>query len=152
MVATCTQPSGQLGQLSPWCPVVLRFARGVTAACIVLRWCTEGEEGGDAAAKAAEAAFKVVMAEIEIEDVHTEDEESLLSRLGQLDLLLTWLWRVHGIDYYGGKELLLEADYMDRSHLQRTLRGQRPEEGEEQDEAEGGWRGHMHQLRHQYDR
>lgn len=81
--------------------------------------------------------MKAVLAEIETEVVSTDDEDSLLSRLGQLDLLLTWLWRVHGIDYYGGKELLLEADYMDRSNMNRTVRGQRPEEGEEQDEAEG---------------
>ena len=94
-------------------------------------------EGDAAAAKAAEAAFKAVLAEIEGEQVNVEEEEALLAKLGQLDLLLTWLWRVHGIDYYGGRELLLEAEYMDRAHMSRTIRGQRPEEGEEQDEAEG---------------
>eukprot|EP00878_Enallax_costatus_P003885 GHUV01004105.1.p1 GENE.GHUV01004105.1~~GHUV01004105.1.p1 ORF type:complete len:477 (+),score=158.20 GHUV01004105.1:186-1616(+) len=95
-------------------------------------------DGGDATAaeKTPDATFKAVVSEIDSEEVAVDDEESLISRLGQLDMLLTWLWRVHGIDYYGGKELLLEADYMNRGHMNRTVRGQRPEEGEEQDEDE----------------
>jgi hypothetical protein len=78
-----------------------------------------------------------VLAELEGEAVAVEGEEALQERLGQLDLALTWLWKVHGLDYYGGRELLLEADYLDRAAAARTLRGPRPEEGEEQDEDEG---------------
>lgn len=97
-------------------------------------------DGGDPAmapAKTPDATLKAVLAEIDSEDVAVDDEESLMSRLGHLDMLLTWLWRVHGIDYYGGKELLVEAEYVERQHMNRTVRGQRPEEGEEQDEDEG---------------
>lgn len=85
-----------------------------------------------------------MLADIEAEEVSVDSEETLLERLGALDLLLTWLWKVHGIDYYGGKELLLETEYLDRAAAARTIRGPRPEEGEEQDENEGeghaaGW-------------
>ncbi len=55
--------------------------------------------------------------------------------LGQLDLQLTYLWRVHSLDYYAGREFL---DTAERSATKRTLRGPRPEEGEQPDEAEGG--------------
>lgn len=104
--------------------------------------CTVSADGDDAdaaaASKTADDSLQAVLKEIEGEEVIVADEDSLLLRLNQLDLLLTWLWRVHGIDYYGGKELLLEAEYLDRGRMSRTVRGQRPEEGEEQDEAEGG--------------
>jgi hypothetical protein len=85
----------------------------------------------------AETSFKAALAEIEAEEVVLDDEAAFLDRLGQLDLLLTWLWTVHGIDYYGGRELLLEAEYVGRGGQSRTVRGPRPEEGEEQDEEEG---------------
>jgi hypothetical protein len=93
--------------------------------------------GGDAGKVDADAVLRAVQAAIDGEEVSCDDDEALLHRVGQLDLLLTWLWRVHGIDYYGGKELLLEADFEARLDKQRTIRGQRPEEGEEQDEDEG---------------
>jgi hypothetical protein len=99
--------------------------------------CAEGEAAAGAAGPEPDAALKALLSELEGEAVAVEGEEALLERLGQLDLLLTWLWRVHGLDYYGGRELLLEADYMDRAAAARTLRGPRPEEGEEQDEDEG---------------
>lgn len=103
----------------------------------MLAVCAEGEDAQADGSKTPASVLKAVMAEIESEDVVIDDDESLQHRLGQLDLLLTWLWRVHGIDYYGGKELLLEAEYDERRHVNRTVRGQRPEEGEEQDEVEG---------------
>ncbi|WIA09843.1 hypothetical protein OEZ85_010057 [Tetradesmus obliquus] len=95
-------------------------------------------KGAAAAASGAEpdAALAAVLAEAEGEVGPPEGEEALQERLGQLDLLLTWLWRVHGLDYYGGRELLLEAEYADRAAAARTVRGPRPEEGEEQDEEE----------------
>ena len=39
------------------------------------------------------------------EAVAVVDEGNLSESLGRLDLLLTYLWRVHGIDYYAGYEL-----------------------------------------------
>jgi hypothetical protein len=94
-------------------------------------------EGAEAAGSAGDAALKAVLSELEGDAGSVEGEEALQERLGQLDLLLTWLWKVHGVDYYGGRELLLEADYVDRAAAARTVRGPRPEEGEEQDEEEG---------------
>lgn len=55
--------------------------------------------------------------------------------LGQLDLQLSYLWRVHNLDYYAGREYM---DAAECSAAKRTLRGPRPEEGEQPDEAEGG--------------
>lgn len=101
----------------------------------------DGEEGaagsGSGGGAEGEAVLRAVLAAADAEEVSCEEDSALLDRLGQLDLLLTWLWRVHGIDYYGGRELLLEADYDARNSKQRTVRGPRPEEGEEQDEEEG---------------
>lgn len=85
----------------------------------------------------SEVVLRAVLASIDAEVVSCDEDAVLLERLGQLDQLLTWLWRVHGIDFYAGKELLLEADYVDRTSKLRTIRGPRPEEGEEQDEDEG---------------
>jgi hypothetical protein len=93
--------------------------------------------GADTSKVDADAVLRAVMAAIDSEEVSCGNDDTLLHRVGQLDLLLTWLWRVHGIDYYGGKELLLEADFDSRLDKQRTIRGPRPEEGEEQDEDEG---------------
>lgn len=106
--------------------------------CFVCLFLADGK-GAAAAASGAEpdAALAAVLAEAEGEVGPPEGEEALQERLGQLDLLLTWLWRVHGLDYYGGRELLLEAEYADRAAAARTVRGPRPEEGEEQDEEEG---------------
>jgi hypothetical protein len=85
----------------------------------------------------APALLRGVLDAIDAEEVSCEGEQALQECLGQLDLLLTWLWRVHGIDYYGGRELLTEAQYGGRHSSSRTLRPPRPEEGEEQDEEEG---------------
>ena len=57
--------------------------------------------------------------------------------LAKLDLQLTYLWRVHGIDHYTGKEFAEPAQFKLRSDTTRTLRGPRPEEGEKASEAEG---------------
>lgn len=51
-------------------------------------------------------------------------------QLGKLDSLLTWLWRVHGVDYYAGVEIA-EPDAEQRSGPRPTLRCPRPEEGEQ---------------------
>ena len=49
-------------------------------------------------------------------------------------MLLTYLWRVHGVDYYGGAEVA-EPDEEQRRGPRPTLRCPRPEEGEQPDEA-----------------
>lgn len=63
------------------------------------------------------------------------DNDGLLQLLGRLDLVLTWLWRVHGVDYYAGREMLKDDEWARRLTTSRTLRGPRPEEGEELDDA-----------------
>lgn len=107
-------------------------------------------EGGGAADNGESAALAAVLAAVDAEEVSCEDDAALLDRLGQLDLLLTWLWRVHGIDYYAGKELLQEGEYEARLDRARTIRGPRPEEGEEQDEAEA--KAEMAELAEQVDK
>lgn len=57
--------------------------------------------------------------------------------IGKLDLQLTYLWSVHAVDYYAGKESADPHEFEKRGTTARTLRGQRPEEGEEAQEAEG---------------
>lgn len=57
----------------------------------------------------------------------------------KLDLQLTYLWKVHGVDYYAGKELSEPMQYKLRLTTPRMMRGPRPEEGEQPTEAEGGW-------------
>ena len=51
-------------------------------------------------------------------------------QVGKLDRLLTWLWRVHGVDYYAGTEVA-EPDEEQRAGPRPTLRCPRPEEGEQ---------------------
>ena len=51
-------------------------------------------------------------------------------QVGKLDVLLTYLWRVHGVDYYGGGEVA-EPEEDQRTGPRPTLRCQRPEEGEQ---------------------
>ena len=50
--------------------------------------------------------------------------------MSRLDQLLTWLWRVHGVDYYAGTEVA-EPDEEQRAGPRPTLRCPRPEEGEQ---------------------
>jgi hypothetical protein len=59
---------------------------------------------------------------------------ALAQALGSLDQALSWLWRVHGVDYYGGRELTGQTEWDGRLLACRTLRGPAPEDGE------GGWR------------
>lgn len=59
-----------------------------------------------------------------------------------LDINLLYLWRVHGVDYYAGLELAEPSEWGVHLVQPRTLRGPRPEEGEEADPAQG--RLHLH--------
>lgn len=103
------------------------------------------EEKGDqagadntAAATTSSSKLQLQLKAVDEEDVAVADDGDLTSRIGQLDVALTWLWRVHGVDYYGGVELLSTAEFESRLQRQRTLRGPKPEEGEEADEETGG--------------
>ncbi len=49
--------------------------------------------------------------------------------VGQLDLLLAYLWRVHGVDYYSGYELAHD-EFPQRLTACRLLRGPRPPHAE----------------------
>lgn len=77
----------------------------------------------------------VQLLEWSIENAPTADEYE--EAIGKLDLQLTYLWRVHGVDYYGGKEFADPSQTEARAKTCRMLRGQRPEEGEQAPEAEG---------------
>ena len=57
--------------------------------------------------------------------------------MGKLDQLLTWLWRVHGVDYYAGTEVA-EPDAEQRAGPRPTLRCPRPEDGEQVSETRRG--------------
>ena len=48
-----------------------------------------------------------------------------LSTAQRLDLVLTYLWRVHGADYYGAHELV-PGRFEDRRRLPRAVRGPQP--------------------------
>lgn len=49
-------------------------------------------------------------------------------------MLLAYLWRVHGVDYYAAAENL-EPEDAQRAGPRPTLRCPRPEEGEQPDEV-----------------
>jgi hypothetical protein len=66
-----------------------------------------------------------------------DQEEDLETKVAKLDIFLVYLWRVHGVDYYGGKELCDPADYEGHTNSRRTVRGPRPEEGEQATDEEG---------------
>ena len=100
-----------------------------------------GAEDGETKEPEKEDAYLLAaLAVVCGEEIKIDSDEELETRLGQLDVALTWLWRVHGVDFYGGRELLRRGDYDARLSKKRTLRGPRPEEGEQQDEAESEWR------------
>lgn len=66
------------------------------------------------------------------------------AQLGKLDLLLTYLWRVHAVDYYGGHELYGPNSESAWRNGARLLRGARPESGALVNAAQGahpvrGW-------------
>lgn len=63
----------------------------------------------------------------------TDDKSNPENLADRLDILLTYLWRVHGCDYYSGNENL-EPEDSQRSAPRPTLRCPRPEEGEQPDE------------------
>lgn len=65
------------------------------------------------------------------------EEKDFDSLVAKLDMFLVYLWRVHGVDYYGGEELSDPSDYEGHTNLRRTIRGPRPEEGEQATDEEG---------------
>lgn len=73
----------------------------------------------------------------EVIGVAQNDSVNIQPDIGKLDLQLTYLWRVHAVDYYAGKEAPDPEGFKLRLTTTRTLRGPRPEEGEQAPEAEG---------------
>ena len=71
--------------------------------------------------------------------VPEEAPKSYDEQLGQLDLQLTYLWRVHGVDYYAGVEHAEPEAYDACAGSKRLLRCPRPEEGEQPIKEEGDW-------------
>ena len=69
--------------------------------------------------------------------VPEEAPKSYDEQLGQLDLQLTYLWRVHGVDYYAGVEHAEPEAYDACAGSKRVLRCPRPEEGEQPIKEEG---------------
>ena len=69
--------------------------------------------------------------------VPEEAPKSYDEQLGQLDLQLTYLWRVHGVDYYAGVEHAEPEAYDACADSKRVLRCPRPEEGEQPIKEEG---------------
>lgn len=95
-------------------------------------WTSADSAGDNTTEQTGEAAEKAAL-----EEAPTEEEGGYEKLLGKLDLQLTYLWRVHGVDYYAGKENAEPGEYEAKSGSRRLLRGPRPEEGEQADEAEG---------------
>ena len=93
-------------------------------------WCTAGT---DAKVEAKEVVKEKVVAVVKPEAT----AEDLDEKAGKLDLHLAYLWRVHGVDYYAGKELADPMSFSARATAARTLRGPKPEEGEQIAEADG---------------
>jgi len=91
-----------------------------TDAAEALNGISEEAKGDSGAAPAPEEALK------------TFEEQ-----LGQLDLQLTYLWRVHGVDYYAGVENAEPELYDACAGSKRMPRCPRPEEGEQPVKAEG---------------
>ncbi len=69
--------------------------------------------------------------------VPEEAPKTIEEQLGQLDLQLTYLWRVHGVDYYAGVEHAEPESYDACAGSRRKLRCTRPEEGEQLAQEEG---------------
>jgi hypothetical protein len=98
--------------------------------------CADRAEAAAAGAAAADdddqrdAALPAMVSALEREKATlVASGEDLAARL---DLRLDWLWRVHRLDYYGRRELLLEADYMAAAAAARMQRGPRPAEAQQQ--------------------
>ena len=66
-----------------------------------------------------------------------EAPKTFEEQLGQLDLQLTYLWRVHGVDYYAGIEHAEPESYDACAGSRRRLRCTRPEDGEQPVKEEG---------------
>jgi hypothetical protein len=119
-----------LEQASPSCPALVAAAElerlveqaaasgacgGDVAAVNAAAGAAGGEEGSDNAAASASL-------------VPTDLSLALERALGQLDLLLTWLWRVHAVDYYLGREAVEPDEWAaarGEGSARRTLRGAR---------------------------
>ena len=86
--APAEEPAAATATAAAAAPATLEQAPASAAVAIVVVTAQEKEPS-----EASEVVAAVV------------DESNLSESLGRLDLLLTYLWRVHGVDYYAGYEL-----------------------------------------------
>jgi len=102
----------------------LRLARQLLLAADKEMGITANPLGG----KAEEAAGKEGDEAMEEAEEVTPEVRLPEQPAAHLDLLLTYLWRVHGIDYYAGKEYVaeLQGDAA-KQPAQRMLRGPKPD-------------------------
>jgi len=92
----------------------------------------EAANASDAAAAKEEGKDKPPerYADVKEEDA-VVDSSNYDEQVGRLDLQLSYLWRVHGIDYYSGYELAA-SEFGQRLTACRLLRGPKPEMKEEE--------------------
>jgi hypothetical protein len=94
------------------------------------------------------------------EPTKVEDDDALNAKfqpppsdfdVHNLDMLLQYLWVVHGVDYYSGKEYGFESDYARKGHFKRVLRPSQikaitPSENNEEENAADGDAGKPHEA------
>eukprot|EP00271_Cylindrocystis_brebissonii_P005834 TRINITY_DN18169_c0_g1_i1.p1 TRINITY_DN18169_c0_g1~~TRINITY_DN18169_c0_g1_i1.p1 ORF type:complete len:940 (+),score=181.73 TRINITY_DN18169_c0_g1_i1:351-3170(+) len=126
-----------------WALVVkLDAEKGVTPSALLHgepRMEKEGEEdgkmdAGDAATVAPQTLTIKTGSKAMEEEGEAQEEEKVLEGAEFLDVYLTYLWRVHGVDYYGARE---SQGGPPRGGL-RTIRAGEKEDTEEEGEAAKG--------------
>ena len=63
--------------------------------------------------------------------------EDIEETIRKLDIQLTYLWKVHAVDFYAGKENADPMSFALRTSTERRIRGPRPEEGEQSADLQG---------------
>ena len=97
----------------------------------------KAEEAGEEPAHATNGMLEDAKPDSASAPAAEEAPQTYEEQLGQLDLQLTYLWRVHGVDYYAGIEHAEPEAYDACASSKRMLRCTRPEEGEQPIKEEG---------------
>ena len=63
--------------------------------------------------------------------------EDIEETIRKLDIQLIYLWKVHAVDFYAGKENADPMSFALRTSTERRIRGPRPEEGEQSADLQG---------------
>ena len=63
--------------------------------------------------------------------------EDIEETIRKLDTQLIYLWKVHAVDFYAGKENADPMSFALRTSTERRIRGPRPEEGEQSADLQG---------------